>query len=74
MLVCLASKGALGKRTHFQQKNVAQLVLQVERKEEQAKVSWEESPSYTPPSMLPKVMAAATLRASAEGELTPEPV
>lgn len=56
--MCLASKGALGKRTHFQQKNVAQLVLQVERKEEKAKVSWEDSPSYTPPSMLPKVKAA----------------
>lgn len=71
--MCLASKGALGKRTHFQQKNVAQLVLQVERKEEQAKVSWEDSPSYTPLSMLPKVKAAAALRACAEGELGPEP-
>lgn len=77
MLVCLASKGALGKRTHFQHKNVAQLVLQVERKEQQATVSREDSPSYTPPSMLPKVSAAAAaaaLRACAEGELIPEPV
>lgn len=71
--MCLASEGALGKRTHFQQKNLAQLVLQVERKEEQAKVSREDSPSYTPPSMLPRVSAAAAPpQALAEGELTPE--
>uniref|UniRef100_A0A674P459 Tetratricopeptide repeat protein 27 n=1 Tax=Takifugu rubripes TaxID=31033 RepID=A0A674P459_TAKRU len=50
----ISMTGALGKRTHFQQKNLAQLVLQVERKEEQAKASREDSPSYTPPSMLPR--------------------
>lgn len=72
--MCLSSKGALGKRTHFQQKNLAQLVLRVERKEELAKISREDSPSCTPPSMLPKVnaAAAAALPSLGEGELPPE--
>uniref|UniRef100_H3CIY3 Baculoviral IAP repeat containing 6 n=1 Tax=Tetraodon nigroviridis TaxID=99883 RepID=H3CIY3_TETNG len=45
--------GALGKRTQFQQKFLAQLVLQVHRKD-QSGGAHEDSPTCTPPSMLPK--------------------
>ncbi|CAF87331.1 unnamed protein product, partial [Tetraodon nigroviridis] len=45
--------GALGKRTQFQQKFLAQLVLQVHRKD-QSSGAHEDSPTCTPPSMLPK--------------------
>lgn len=52
-------EGALGKRTHFQQKFLAQLVLQVQRKEGQSRRVHEASPTCTPPSLLPQVGAAA---------------
>ncbi|XP_074531171.1 tetratricopeptide repeat protein 27 [Halichoeres trimaculatus] len=47
--------GALGKRTHFQQKYLAQLILEVKRKEDQpGQTDDESSPAPTPPSWLPK--------------------
>ncbi|XP_063730293.1 tetratricopeptide repeat protein 27 [Eleginops maclovinus] len=44
--------GALGKRTHFQQKYLAQLILEVKRKQDQ--MDDEASPTPTPQASLPK--------------------
>uniref|UniRef100_H3CIY0 Tetratricopeptide repeat protein 27 n=1 Tax=Tetraodon nigroviridis TaxID=99883 RepID=H3CIY0_TETNG len=52
-LISKSPEGALGKRTQFQQKFLAQLVLQVHRKD-QSSGAHEDSPTCTPPSMLPK--------------------
>lgn len=57
--VC-SHEGALGKRTHFQQKFLAQLVIQVQRKDEQSRRTHEDSPTCTPPCMLPKVTRPAS--------------
>ncbi|XP_058508188.1 tetratricopeptide repeat protein 27 [Solea solea] len=47
--------GALGKRTRFQQKYLAQLILEVKRKHDQTnKMDNEASPTPTPQSCLPK--------------------
>ncbi|XP_059215036.1 tetratricopeptide repeat protein 27 [Centropristis striata] len=47
--------GALGKRTHFQQKYLAQLVLEVKRKQDQpGQMCDEASPTPTPQDILPK--------------------
>ncbi|XP_037638803.1 tetratricopeptide repeat protein 27 [Sebastes umbrosus] len=47
--------GALGKRTHFQQKNLAQLILDVERKQDQpGQMDDEASLTPTPQASLPK--------------------
>ncbi|XP_028459462.1 tetratricopeptide repeat protein 27 isoform X2 [Perca flavescens] len=47
--------GALGKRTHFQQKYLAQLILEVKRKQTQpGQTDDEASPTPTPPASLPK--------------------
>ena len=48
-------EGALGKRTHFQQKLLAQLVLQVQRRDDWSRRTCEDSPTCTLPSLLPKV-------------------
>uniref|UniRef100_A0A4W6G534 Tetratricopeptide repeat protein 27 n=1 Tax=Lates calcarifer TaxID=8187 RepID=A0A4W6G534_LATCA len=45
--------GALGKRTHFQQKYLAQLILEVNRKQDQPGQTDSEA-SPTPPAFLPK--------------------
>ncbi|XP_068184321.1 tetratricopeptide repeat protein 27 isoform X2 [Antennarius striatus] len=44
--------GALGKRTRFQEKFLAQMILEVKRQQDQTDV--ETSPAPTPPSCLPK--------------------
>ncbi|XP_070696653.1 tetratricopeptide repeat protein 27 [Pempheris klunzingeri] len=47
--------GALGKRTHFQQKYLAQLILEVKRKQDQpGRMGDEASPTPTPLASLPK--------------------
>ena len=57
--VCLDQSGALGKRTRFQQTFLAQLLLEVKRKEDSAareESDGELSPAPTPADSLPKVM------------------
>nr|XP_033468261.1 tetratricopeptide repeat protein 27 [Epinephelus lanceolatus] len=46
--------GALGKRTYFQQKYLAQLILEVKRKQEQPGQTDEATPTPTPQASLPK--------------------
>ncbi|TNN58347.1 Tetratricopeptide repeat protein 27 [Liparis tanakae] len=47
--------GALGKRTHFQHKYLAQLILEVKRKQDQlGQLDHEASPAPTPQASLPK--------------------
>nr|XP_020455566.1 tetratricopeptide repeat protein 27 [Monopterus albus] len=46
--------GALGKRTRFQQKHLAQLILEVKRKQDQPGQMSEASPVPTPQACLPK--------------------
>lgn len=46
--------GALGKRTYFQQKYLAQLILEVKRKQEQPCQTDEATPTPTPQASLPK--------------------
>ncbi|XP_008305053.1 tetratricopeptide repeat protein 27 isoform X4 [Stegastes partitus] len=47
--------GALGKRTRFQQKYLAQLILEVKRKQDQPdQMKFEASPTPTPQAILPK--------------------
>ncbi|XP_040034878.1 tetratricopeptide repeat protein 27 [Gasterosteus aculeatus] len=46
--------GALGKRTHFQQKYLAQLILEVKRKQDPSGLVDEFSPAPTPQAGLPK--------------------
>lgn len=46
--------GALGKRTHFQQKYLAQLILEVKREKEHPDQTEEASPTPTPQASLPK--------------------
>lgn len=49
-------QGALGKRTRFQQKYLAQLILEVKRMQDQPdQTDTEASPVPTPLTMLPKV-------------------
>ncbi len=59
---CLSLSGALGKRTRFQENFLAQLILDVKRKD-RSSVPNSESPSLTPTpkELLPKVYKGSKL-------------